>query len=240
MKDLKPTTLIELSPSPRAGQRFQAKRERELDDALLALATKLPAARNGVAVCREFSGPRGIPDLLATTSFQNALGTREASGVPAITNLSETALLASLPRNVSRTQAWIAEACGLSERQAQSRLRALGASGAVIEDRERYSRHLAIQPIGHTYAFEAKVSDWGQGLAQALRYLTWADAAVIVLLDPPRDLSRAADRCRSLGVGLATGDTWKVRPRLGRPTPGLRMAASEIWFRLAVRAYDGE
>lgn len=231
MRRLIPTNLIELSSAPRAGLRFQAQRERELDDALFDLAAKLPASRDGVAVCREFSGPRGIPDLLATTTYHGALETREAAGVPAITNLSDAALLAALPRNAPRTLSWTTDACGLSQRQTLSRLRALSASGAIWKDGHGYTRNPAVQPIGHTYAFEAKVSDWGKGLTQALRYLAWADAAVIVLLDPPRDLSRVADQCRSLGVGLTSGDTWKVRPRLGRPNRGLRMAASEAWFR---------
>ena len=226
-----PMNLVELSSAPRAGLRFQAQRERELDDALFALAAKLPGSRDGVAVCREFNGPRGIPDLLATTGYRRALETRELAGVPAITNLSESALLATLPRNAPRSRSWIAETCGVSQRQADSRLRALRASGAVSQDGQAYSRNPAVQPIGHTYAFEAKVSDWGKGLTQALRYLSWADAAVIVLLDPPKDLSRVADQCRLHGIGLAFGDTWKVRPRLGRPTRGLRMAASEAWFR---------
>lgn len=223
--------LVELRPEPRAGLRFQAKRERALDGALMALAAKLPAAGVGVAVSREFTGPRGIPDLLATTAFKSDLATRGELALPAFTNISETAVLAALPQKTSRTMAWVAERCGLSPRQAQSRLGTLTRAGAILEENGRYRSHPSIRPIGHTYALEAKVSDWGKGLTQALRYLTWADAAAIVLLEPPQDLNRATERCRALGVGLAVGDSWKVRPRLGRPNPGLRLAASESWFR---------
>lgn len=222
--------LIELSASPRAGLRFQAKRERELDEALFALAVKLPFAGNGVAVCREFNGPRGIPDLLATTRYQRQLWERDQVEVPAVTGNSEAAVLAALPSGVGRTPTWIANRCGLSLDLAIDRLRSLRSKGAVLTDQGNYRRHPALGPIGNTYAFEAKVADWGKGLAQALRYLAWADSASIVLLDPPRSLTRAIDQCRSLGVGLAIEDTWKVRPRLGRPNRGLRLAASESWF----------
>ena len=100
----------------------------------------------------------------------------------------------------------------------------------MMESEGTYRRHPDLEPIGHTYAFEAKVADWGKGLTQALRYLAWADSASIVLLDPPKTLTRVTYQCRSLGVGLAVEDTWKVRPRLGRPNQALRLAASESWF----------
>lgn len=221
--------LVELSASPRAGIRFQAKRERELDEALIALAMKLPLAKEGVAVCREFNGPRGIPDLLATTRYRGQLLAREKAGVNPVTNQSEAAVLAVLSVRVGRTPAWIADACGLSLVLALERLRSLRRSGAVLADGGVYRRHPDLGPIGHTYAFEAKVADWGKGLTQALRYLAWADSASIVLLDPPQTLTRAADQCRSLGIGLAVEDVWKVRPRLGQPNPSLRLAASESW-----------
>jgi hypothetical protein len=225
------TTLVQLAASSRAGIRFQAKRERELDDALFALAAKLPASEGCVAVCREFTGPRGIPDLLATTRYQQELAARDEAAVPAITNRSEANVLAALPHGSHRTLPWVAEACGLSLLLAQERLRGLSRVGAVLMENGGYRRHPTLVPLGHTYAFEAKVADWGKGLEQALRYLTWADSASIVLLDPPKDLGRASAQCQSLGVGLAVGDVWKVRPKLGKPNRGLRLAASEAWFR---------
>lgn len=222
--------LVELRASSRAGLRFQAKRESELDEALFTLAAKLPFAGNGVAVCREFNGPRGIPDLLATTRYHRQLSTRNEVEVPAVTNHSEAAVLAALSQGAGRTPTWIANTCGLSSKVALERLRSLRSKGAALSDRGIYRRHPALEPIGNTYAFEAKVADWGKGLAQALRYLTWADGASIVLLDPPGNLTRVTDQCRSLGVGLAIEDTWRVRPRIGRPNRGLRLAASESWF----------
>lgn len=223
--------LVQLTARSRAGVRFEAKRERELDEALLALAIKLPAAAGPVAVCREFTGPRGIPDLLVTTRYERHLAARRSALIPPITGRSETAVLAALPLGSRRTLPWVAETCGLSLRQAQDRLRTLVRIGAVCQDEGGYRRHLDLVPIGRTYAVEAKVNDWGKGLTQALRYLTWADSASVVLLDPPRDLGRATDQCRSLGVGLAVSDVWKVRPKLGKPNRGLRLAASEAWFR---------
>ncbi len=225
------TRLVQLTARSRAGVRFEAKRERELDEALLALASKLPTTGDRVAVCREFTGPRGIPDLLVTTRYERHLAARRDAAIPPITGSSETAVLAALPLGSRRSLPWVAEACGLSLPQARERLRALARIGAVRQDGRGYRRHLDLVPIGRTYAVEAKVTDWGKGLTQALRYLTWADSASVVLLDPPRDLGRASDQCRSLGVGLAVHDVWKVRPKLGKPNRGLRLAASEAWFR---------
>lgn len=167
---------------------------------------------------------------MATTRYQHQLRARENATVPPVTNKSDAAVLAVLPSKVARTPLWIADTCGVSLALALDRLRSLRGRGAVLESEGTYRRHPALEPLGHTYAFEAKVADWGKGLTQALRYLAWADSASIVLLEPPKILTRVTDQCRSLGVGLAVEDTWKVRPRIGRPNQALRLAASESWF----------
>ena len=113
-------------------------------------------------------------------------------------------------------------------------MNALIRSGAVLREGKSYRRREGFAPAGRAYALEAKVSDWRRGLAQALRYSTWADASAVVLLREPNDLSSVAERFGDLRVGLAVGRRWIIRPRLQRPMPGRRLALAE---RLAERLH---
>lgn len=222
----------ELLGHGRPGRRFEPTEERLLDDDLVILATRLPRAAEGLVVVREFPGGRGVADAVAVTGWQEAMRDRIALHLPLLHNETDCSLVAALSPNQTRTVPGIGKRLGMSDEQVVRRLRALMAAGYVESKGSGFRRVQGLEPIGRAYALEAKVSDWQQGIGQALRYSTWCDAAAVVLLKPPRDLSDAKDRCSKLGLGLATGGRWVVRPRIGRPHGGLRLAMSEQFARL--------
>ena len=220
--------IVEQVPSsPRAGRRFEPKGERLLDDDLMRLATRLPGASGGVIVSTEFPGPRGIADLVAITQPFEDLRSRLALGLPFLVNVTDCLVVAATSPNRVRTTSTVARSTGMSIEQAERRLRSLASVGYVSRTGSGFVRNSGLKPIGRAYALEAKVNDWRKGLSQALRYSSWCDAGAVVLLNAPRDLSDAADRSRRLGIGLAVQSRWVVRPRIGRPQPGLRLAMSE-------------
>ncbi|MGB8021818.1 MAG: hypothetical protein WCF04_11370 [Candidatus Nanopelagicales bacterium] len=220
-----------------AGRRFAPGAESLLDDDLRALAGKLPSAGGGLFVLAEFAGPRGIADLLAVTRALPTLERRLSRGSPFLDSPADASIVAAIPLGRLRTGETIARLTGMSPEQSAVRLRRLAADGLLTEVGSGYRRPSTITTIGRCYAIEAKVSDWQQGLRQALRYASWADAAAVTLLQPPRDLPGVGDRYRALGIGLAVRDTWVVRPRLNKPVPALRLLTSEM-FAASVAAYN--
>lgn len=225
--------LEELVPHPQPGRRFEAIDERLLDDDLRRLATSLPGANKGVVVAAEFAGPRGIADLVAFTSTSPDLAARLRADVPFVHGMSDCAVLVALSALQTRSSRTVASSAGMSEQQVIRRLRTLVSAGSVTVHGSGFRRRPEVKPIGRAYAFEAKVSNWRQGLSQALRYGSWCDAASVVLLRPPRDLSFPQQRFDSLGIGLAVQSRWVVRPRLHRPNAALRLALSERFADLA-------
>lgn len=226
----------ELLGHTRPGRRFEPTEERLLDDDLVTLATRLPRAAEGLALVREFPGGRGVADAVAVTGWQEPVRQRIALQLPLLDNETDCSLVAALSPNQTRTVTGIGERLGMSDEQVVRRLRPLAAAGYVESRGSGFRRVRGLEPIGRAYALEAKVSDWQQGVGQALRYSTWCDAAAVVLLKPPRDLSDAKERSSKLGVGLAAGGRWVVRPRIGRPHAGLRLAMSEQFVRLIVES----
>jgi hypothetical protein len=111
--------------------------------------------------------------------------------------------------------------------QAERRLRSMVSDGYLKRVGTGFVRHPEIVPIGKAYALEAKVNDWQKGLSQAVRYSSWCDAAAVILLNPPRDLTEVTIRFKGLGIGLGVQSRWVIRPRIGRPQAGLRLAVSE-------------
>jgi len=211
----------------RAGRRFEPTVERLLDDDLRRLAERLPGADQGVIISREFPGPRGVADLVAITQSLHGLRARLQLGLPFLANLTDCIVVAALSPNRVKSTRTVARSTGMSIEQAERRLRALTSRGYVARVGGGFVRNPAIAPIGRAYALEAKVSDWQKGLSQAIRYSSWCDAAAVVLLNAPRDRSDVTDRFRRLGIGLAVQSTWVLRPRIGRPQPGFRLAMSE-------------
>lgn len=221
-----------LSAEPRPGRRFAPTLERTLDDDLITLAMHLPGASEGVATAREFTGGRGVADVVALTRWHDDLHQRMATPLPFLRNDTDCAVVAALSPRRTLTAASLSKRLGMSAEQVTRRVRSLVATGHVEHHGSGFRRARVLESIGRTYAFEAKVSDWRQGISQAMRYSTWCDAAALVLLRPPRALGEVEATCSSLGLGLAVGDRWISRPRLGRPHAGLRLAASEQWAQL--------
>jgi len=220
----------------RPGRRFEPTEERLLDGDLATLATKLPRAAEGLALVREFSGGRGVADAVAMTGWQEAVRRRIALQLPLLGNETDCSVVAALSPNQTRTVTAIGKRLGMSNEQVARRLQPLAAAGYVASTGSGFRRVQGLEPIGRAYALEAKVSHWQQGISQALRYSTWCDAASVVVLRPPRDLSDAKNRCAKLGLGFAAGGRWIVRPRIGRPHAGLRLAMSEQFARLIVES----
>lgn len=220
----------------RPGRRFEPVAERLLDSDLMTLSMRLPNASRGVAFVREFSGGRGVADAVAVTSWHKGVLDRMALGLPFLLNETDCSIVAAMAANQTRTLSVIARKLGMSESQLTRRLRPLVAGGYVEARGSGYRRVRGLEPIGRSYALEAKVSDWRQGISQALRYSAWCDAAAIVLLRDPRDLDEVRRRCSSLGLGFASDGRWVVRPRIGRPNTGLRLVASELFAQQAVES----
>lgn len=219
--------LHELLGHTRPGRRFEPTVERLLDDDLVTLSTRLPRASEGLAIVREFPGGRGVADVVAVTGWQESVRKRISLQLPFLLNETDCAVVAALSPNQTRTVPIIAKKIGMSEGQLVRRLRPLVTAGYVEPTGSGFRRVRGLEPLGRAYALEAKVSDWRQGISQALRYSTWCDAAAVVLLKAPRDLSDVKGRCSMLGLGLAADGRWVVRPRIGRPNAGLRLAMSE-------------
>jgi len=222
----------ELQGHKKPGRRFEPVEERLLDDDLIRLAVKLPRAAEGLALVREFAGGRGVADAVAVTGWQEPVRLRIALELPLLDNETDCSVVAALSPNQTRAVSSIAKRLGMSDEQVKRRLRPLAAAGYVESRGSGFRRVPGLEPVGRAYALEAKVSDWQQGVGQALRYSTWCDAAAVVLLKPPRNLWDARERCSNLGLGLATDGRWVVRPRIGRPHAGLRLAMSEQFVRL--------
>lgn len=226
----------ELLGHTRPGRRFEPTMERLLDDDLVTLSTRLPRASDGLAIVREFPGGRGVADVVAVTGWQEPVRQRIALQLPFLLNETDCAVVTALSPNQTRTVPIVAKKLGMSEAQLVRRLRPLVSGGYVELSGSGFRRVRGLEPIGRAYALEAKVSDWRQGISQALRYSTWCDAAAVVLLKAPLDLSEVKARCTMLGLGLAAEGRWIVRPRIGRPHTGLRLAMSEQFAKRIVES----
>lgn len=218
---------VEVRSRTRPGRPFLPVRERELDKTVRTVASRLPGAELGLVLGAEFVGPVGVVDLLAVTRVSDGFRQRSNLDVPHITSESDASIVASTHEAATRTPASIAQELGLSSASVGRRLRDLESRGAVFRAGGGFRRTPGLQPVGRAYAIEAKVSDWRRGLAQALKYASWCDAAGVVLLEATSSLDLAKDRFRDFGLGLAVGERWLVRPRIGKPNAGRRLALSE-------------
>jgi len=211
----------------RAGRPFVATVERALDPALRSLAARLPRAAGGVVVVPEMPGPYGVPDLVAIPN-PRGLTARLESPVQALLAWGDALVVASASAVRPLSPQSIASRAGLGEAITRKRLRRLALAGAVVDMGDgRYTRVPALAPVGRVYTLEAKIDNWSAGFSQALRYGSWADASAVVLAQPPADRSTAIEQARNLGIGLAAGTRWLVRPRIHQHPPGRRLWASE-------------
>lgn|SRR5450759_204358 len=216
-----------VTPRSRAGQRFQPMAERDLHPTLRDLAGRLPGAANGVVVIADMPGPAGLPDLVAVP-LTAKLATRMDSVCPPLLAWADARLAAGCSTTRPLSVATLARRLSTDVDSTRRRARRLSRSGALIECGSGFVRAQELEPIGRLYALEAKVDDWSGGLGQALRYGAWADASAVVVGKLPRDHSRAVSLASQLGLGLALGPSWLVRPRVRRLALARRLWASEF------------
>jgi hypothetical protein len=200
--------------------------ELALGPALRDLASRLPGASRGVVTVAEMPGPTGLPDLVAVP-VTGELQARLSADVPSQLNWADVRLIAACSPVRSTSAAALARRLDVDENGVRRRLPRLERTGALLLDEKGWRRSPALVPVGRLYALEAKVDDWNAGLAQALRYGSWADASGAVVGQLPRDTSRAVSQATTLGLGLAEGARWLVRPRIRRLSTAQRLLASE-------------
>ncbi len=216
------------SATARAGRRFAPTSERELHPVLRDLASRLPGSVGGVSVIAEMPAPAGLPDLVAIP-ITPRLFERMSFPHPPLLAWNDARLVAACSSTRAISIAAVARRLEVDEQSTGRRVRRLIRSGALVEDGTRgLVRPVQLQPVGRVYALEAKVNDWSGGLGQALRYGTWADASAVVLAQLPRDHSRIVHQASQLGLGLALGRRWLVRPRVRRLSVAHRLWASEF------------
>jgi hypothetical protein len=211
------------------GRRFEPVQERLVEPDLRAAADRLrlPAGSLNFLI-PECPLPVGLPDLLVASLDQAALHRRLAVGAPPILSEPAMRLVANLSTTRPATVDSLAGLLGLTKRQASRVLLGLAKVGAVHRQGDRWFRADGFEPVGRTYALEAKVDDWRSGLDQCLRYGAYADSTTLVL---PRMSEKvrtsAVTRFSALGVGLYVDGKWLVRPRLSRLKVPKRLLASE-------------
>jgi len=210
----------------RGGKRFLPIAERKLDPILRDLAARLPGASAGVIVISEMSGPTGLPDLVALP-ITPRLRTRLALACPPVLAWGDARLAAACSSSRPLSERLLARRLDVAEGAVHRRARRLEDSGALLSAGRGWIRPQELQPVGRLYALEAKVDDWNAGLGQALRYGSWADASAAVMAQLPRDPSRVIAQASQLGLGLALGQRWLVRPKIRRLTLAHRLWASE-------------
>lgn len=194
---------------------FQPIQEKELSGALESLASKLKLSARDLYTFPEFEGPVGIPDLVVLADRNGEVQDRLASEIPPITSLSAARVAAAVGINRPTTTQHISNDLHMSVKQVQRYITTLIASGVIYGTRTGYRREASVRAIGRMYALEAKVSDWVAGVNQAVRYASWADATAVVMLRLPRDRTDATAYAHKNGIGLALGDQWILRPRIG-------------------------
>ncbi|ALC05933.1 hypothetical protein CDES_07620 [Corynebacterium deserti GIMN1.010] len=222
--------IIEIPVSSRPGSRFEPIEERLLDPDLIQLAESLPGAKNSLFISREVTGPQGIADLVATVKTGDSLKARRNLQLPPLASLSDAAVVAAFSSRRVFFPESVASRLGMSIEQVKRRASNLATGGYLLKKGHGFCRMEGMTSIGRSYALEAKVNNWKGGLSQALRYGKWCDSASVVLLRPPRNIEEVQQHFKHFQVGLAIRSHWIVRPRLGKPDPGMRLFASELWF----------
>lgn len=210
----------------RPGRRFLPVAELELGTVLRDIAGRLPGASSGVIVIAEMTGPAGLPDLVAVPVTPK-LETRLALACPPVLAFGDARLVMACSSSRSTSLGSLSRRLEVSEEAVRRRARRLERGGVLAATSGGWLRPPGLAPVGRLYALEAKVDDWGGGLGQALRYGGWADASGAVIARLPRDPSRAVAQASLLGVGLAHGRRWLVRPRIRRLSLAHRLWASE-------------
>jgi len=215
-----------LAGRTRGGKRFTPLAELDLSPVLRDLAARLPGATSGVIVISEMAGPTGLPDLVALP-ITPRLESRLALACPPVLAWGDARLAATCSCSRALSERALARRLDIPETAIRRRARRLERQGALLPANRGWVRAKALEPVGRLYALEAKVNDWNAGLGQALRYGSWADASAAVMAQLPRDPTPAIALAFQLGLGLALGPRWLVRPKVRRLTLAHRLWASE-------------
>ena len=208
------------------GKLFEPIEEVALHPVLRQLAMRLPGASRGVLMVPEFVGPYGVADLLVVTYVGDKLANRLALGIDPLLSELDAALVVVAHPLKPRTISELAAAVGRTERAIRRRVSGLVSRGALVETTAGYMKPSALRPVGRLWALEAKVSDWRRGVGQANRYGVWADGSALVLsrVTNEADVISSASR---LGLGVAHGPRWLIRPTLRPQNDATRLWASE-------------
>ncbi len=204
-----------LSVSRRAhpGRQYQPLAEAHIHELLPALARSLPgAARHGTVMVRECPGPYGVADLVVQVGGQRQLDRRLSAGLPPLLSEIDASIVAQLRPGQPTALSDLALSVGRSVGSVKRRLGRLRGLDAVADRPTGYVRHPALDLGGSLHALEAKTSDWGRGIDQALGYAVWADTATLVVGRLPRNPEPAMRRAHRLRLGLVGGTCWLRRP----------------------------
>ncbi len=210
----------------RGGRRFEPRAELALQPALQELASRLPGSNLGVIAIAEMVGPLGVPDLVAVPTTPD-LATRMDFNCSPILSLGDAQLVSLCSGKRPMSDSMLSDRLQIDTRSVSRRARRLEREGALILEEDGWIRDPRLAPVGRIYALEAKVCDWSAGLGQALRYGSWADSSAAVMAYLPKDRTRAIAQAKSLGLGLAIGNRWLVRPKLWKLSPAQKLWASE-------------
>ena len=203
------------------------KEELTLQRALIrALAQEKIQAGTTRIICPELDAYQGIADVIVAignghTFFGRSLSRRDICSF----NLTSARILVRLPYRKSVRISELARSTALSERTIERHLRTIEALGIVHKTPGSVSLIRSKKaPFKEIAAFEVKISDWRQGLYQAMQYKAFANRAALIL---PAKKARSvantnADVFRVFGIGLAGIDhgsklRWHVRPRRQKP-----------------------
>lgn len=196
-----------------------------------ALAGRRRASRNP-QVLFEFFGAAGTPDVVFLEFDEDELERREELGLVPVLNYNAIAVLIALSAGPLGVRA-LSEAVGMtSAHLRRAILPDLEARTWLDHSGREWRCREPIQPLARwIVAVEAKRRDWRRALAQAERYRSFANRAVVVLdaaanLRPARELAES-----QTGVGLASLDarSGRIEPLL---LPRWQRAGSErdyVW-----------
>lgn len=197
-------------------------------DPMLELAGGLRRAQDSVTIAiSELKGPFGVADLVVVISRDDTLRGRLEAGVPPLLNQIDALITAALNKRQGLSTGELSAAIRVGASVVERRVAALRRLGAVRARGDAWQVDTRLKPLGRTYSFEAKSTDWRGGLDQARRYQLWTNAATLVLDRLPGTTDVLMARCRDRGLGLAERGSWLVRPCVQQREQGMAMWGSE-------------
>jgi hypothetical protein len=202
-----------------------------------ALAGRRRASRNP-QVLFEFFGAAGTPDVVFLEFDEHELERRDSLGLAPVLNYNAIAVLLALSTGPLDVRA-LSEGIGMTRAHLRRTILPDLEARAWLEHAGREWRTLErIRPLARwIVAVEAKRRDWRRAVAQAERYRSFANRAVVVLdaaanLQPVRELARS-----QTAVGLASLDTRRGRVEALLLPPWQRAASERDYVWAGEQAY---